>query len=176
MVKPKLLLVALAVALVSGAVLALAQTASGKGKPGASDLAWLAGSWRGTMSGSEAQEVWSKPEQGSLMGMFRLRGKERTSVYEFLLIEEEADGLYLRFQHIGPGYKVWEKDGPLEFRLTSSDGRLFVFESPDPKQAPTRITYGRLADDKLTVTVETVREGAVKDSFDVAYERAEAAR
>ena len=137
------------------------------------DLAWLAGSWRGDMSGSEAQEVWSKPAQGALMGMFRLLGKERTSVFEFLLIEQEEDGLQLRFQHFGPGYRVWEKDGPLEFRLSSTDGRLFTFESPDPTQAPSRITYSRPSEGKLIVTVETLREGAVKDSFDVVYERVE---
>jgi hypothetical protein len=135
------------------------------------DLAWLAGSWTGDMAGQVAEETWSAPSAGAMMGMFRLLGETGTSVFEFLLLEESQANLYLRFQHFGPGYRPWEKSGPLEFRLTAASADAFTFESLDPNQSPTRIVYARPSPTQMIATVETVRGGRVSDSFDVVYTR-----
>lgn len=135
------------------------------------DLAWLAGGWHGDMAGEVAEETWSKPAAGAMMGMFRLLDEKKTSVFEFLLLEEGPDGIQLRFQHFGPGYKVWEKERPLEFRLTAATDKVFTFESPDPTQSPTRILYAKTSPTQMIATVETVREGRVAESFDVVYAR-----
>ena len=136
------------------------------------DFDWLAGSWSGAMFGLSAEEHWSTPKAGGMLGSFRLLGEVPSkTIYEFLLLEEDAAGIHLRFQHVGPGYKVWEQDGPLEFKLVSAEGRVYTFESPDPAQSPTRLTYALPDPGRLIVTVETVREGQVKESFDVVYTR-----
>ena len=164
-----------ALALVAGAVLGRAPRTALQESPRASlaDLAWLSGTWQGSMSGQQAEETWSTPAAGGMMGMFRLWDAKKVAVYEFLLLEEDQHGLHLRFRHIGPGHRAWEKEGPLEFKLTSAREGLFVFESPNPAQTPTRVTYALPDAGKLIVTVETVREGRTGDSFDVVFTRAE---
>jgi hypothetical protein len=175
MKKRRMGLALLALSLTSGAFLALAA----RGEPSQdrrttlADMAWLAGAWKGDMLGEVAEETWSEPAAGAMMGMFRLLGPKKTSVFEFLLLEEESDGLHLRFHHVGPGYKVWEKERPLEFRLTAATDTLFTFESPDPSQSPTRILYANAGPAQMIATVETVREGRVTESFDVVYARGE---
>jgi hypothetical protein len=170
-------LAALALLGISGALAwaspGAARALQDKPRVGIDDLAWLAGEWQGDMVGEVAEETWSKPERGAMMGMFRLLGEKKTSVFEFLLLEEGPDGLHLRLQHFGPGYKVWEKERPLEFRLTAATDTVFTFESPDPTQSPTRILYAEASPTQMIVTVETIRDGRVAESFDVVYARAE---
>jgi hypothetical protein len=164
---------ALALLVISGAFIGWASAARAPQdrRVGIADMAWLAGEWRGDMVGEVAEETWSQPAAGAMMGMFRLLGEKQTSVFEFLLLEESPEGLYLRFQHFGPGYKVWEKERPLEFRLTAATDKVFTFESPDPTQSPTRILYAKTSPTQMIATVETVRDGRVAESFDVVYAR-----
>jgi hypothetical protein len=170
-------LAALALGAIAGVVLALAgraeQSEERAERGSLADLAWLAGSWTGDMEGQVAEETWSAPAAGGMMGMFRLLGEKGTSVFEFLLLEEGQGNLHLRFQHVGPGYRVWEKERPLEFRLVSAEEKAFTFESPDPNQSPTRIVYTLPSPTQMIATVETVRDGRVADSFDVVYRRRE---
>lgn len=162
----------LALSLISGAVFALAgRVEQDRPRATIADLAWLAGEWKGDMAGQVAEETWSDPAAGAMMGMFRLLGEKKTSVFEFLLLEEGSDGIQLRFHHVGPGYKVWEKERPLEFRLTAATDKVFTFESPDPTQSPTRILYAEASPSQMIATVETVRDGRVAESFDVVYAR-----
>ena len=158
-------------ALLGGASVGDARAAQDKTRTTLADLAWLAGEWRGDMFGEVAEETWSEPAAGAMMGMFRLLGEKKTSVFEFLLLEEAQEGLHLRFHHLGPGYKIWEKDGPLEFRLTAATDKAFTFESPDPTQSPTRIVYAVASPTQMIATVETIRDGKVAESFDVVYAR-----
>lgn len=135
------------------------------------DLAWLQGNWSGDALGGHCEEQWSSASGGSMMGMFRLVAEQKTSLFEFLVIEQEASDLYFRFKHFGPGYVPWEKDGPLEFKLSSSNETTWVFDSPDAKQTPSRLTYTHPDKDKLIITVETLREGSPSKSFDVVLTR-----
>ena len=166
---------ALALALISGVALTAGRAAQSEERAeergSIADLAWLAGSWKGDMEGQVAEETWSAPAAGAMMGMFRLLGEKGTSVFEFLLLEESQGNLHLRFQHVGPGYRVWEKERPLEFRLVATHEKTFTFESLDPDQSPTRIVYALPSATQMIATVETVRGGKVANSFDVVYER-----
>ena len=40
--------------------------------PKPADVTWLAGSWRGQMSGGQIEEVWTPLQGGVMMGMFRM--------------------------------------------------------------------------------------------------------
>jgi hypothetical protein len=57
--------------------------------------------------------------------------------------------------------------------LTAATDTVFTFESPDPTQSPTRILYAEASPTQMIVTVETIRDGRVAESFDVVYARAE---
>ncbi len=170
-----LLSVSLILALATGvwATLAGQPSQSSQGtKVTLEDIAWLEGTWKGEMFEQRAEETWSSAEKGAMMGMFRLLGDQKTSVFEFMLLEETPQGLDLRFVHIGPGYEIWEEDGaPLVFSLSSADSKVFTFESPDPAQSPNRILYTLPDQGQMIVTVETMRDGKAKDAFDVVYSR-----
>jgi len=136
------------------------------------DLRWMEGRWSGNGLGGVAEEIWSAPAGGAMMGMFRLLDDQgKVSLYEFMLIEEDAQGLHLRFKHFGKGYAPWEKEAPLSFDLQSWTGLRFQFASKDKGQSPTHVLYARTDQDQMLVTVQTLREDKEPEAFDVVYER-----
>jgi len=96
------------------------------------DLAWMAGRWTGTGLGSKAEEIWSTPEGGAMMGMFR-QSAETTAggdsggirFYELMTLSEDQGSLILRIKHFRPDLRGWEeKDERMEFKLLRvTDGR-----------------------------------------------------
>ena len=79
------------------------------------DSAWLAGHWLGDGFGGTSEEVWTKPVNGVMMGMFRLHDKDgKLAFYEFLTIDEKG----LTLKHFHPGLKGWEtKDEVVTFKM-----------------------------------------------------------
>ncbi len=157
------LIIAVAVALTG--IVALAWAAlplrAQEGPTRLEDLAWMEGRWRGEAFGGTAEETWSAPKAGGMMGMFRLIDEEgAVSLYEFFLIEQGTRGLELRFKHFGPGFEPWEKGEPLRFELESCTDRRAQFVSLDPDQSPTHMLYSHPDDDQMLVTVQALREGS----------------
>ncbi len=63
----------------------------------AADIGWLAGNWRGTMSGGQIEEVWTPSAGGVMMGIFRMLDPQGQALfYEFQVIEETASELASR--------------------------------------------------------------------------------
>jgi hypothetical protein len=95
------------------------------------DLNWLVGHWQGEPPGGGlAEEVWTAPAAGAMMGSFRWTRGEKVVVYEFLLLEETPEGLVLRLRHFSTGSKAWEeKDAPLDFHLTEGGPKSAVFDA-----------------------------------------------
>jgi hypothetical protein len=109
------------------------------------DLAWIEGHWRGTGLGAVAEEVWSAPEAGAMMGMFRLIRDGKLSFYEILTLSQEGESVLLRIKHFNPDLTGWEeKDRSVEFRLVRLDPRHAWFDG---------LTFERSDDDTLRVTV-----------------------
>jgi len=136
------------------------------------DLAWMEGRWTGNAFGGMAEEIWSRPAGGAMMGMFRLIDEHgKVSLYEFLLVEEDARGLHLSFKHFGKGHEAWEKEGPLTFDIESWTERRFQFASKDKAQSPTHMLYARTDQDQMLVTVQTIRDEAEPESYDMIFER-----
>lgn len=134
-----------------------AKEAANAGAQKLASVAWLAGRWQ-SAAGERVtcEEHWSAPAGKAMVGMFRLLSGERPGVYELLLLEEEADGVWLRLRHFRPNMVEMEKE-PLKLKLASATADKLVFENPTGEQ-PKRITYA-LAGDELTAKVETTRGG-----------------
>ena len=113
--------------------------------PGAAaDLAWMAGEWRAIEGETVQEERWSAPLGGILLGTARtvIAGKAR--FFEYLRIEERADGLVYVASPLGRG--------ATEFRLTDGSARRARFENP-AHDWPTTIEYELRADGRLTARV-----------------------
>ena len=161
-----------AVALIAAGVSYATTTRAQGGPVKLEELAWLEGRWGGDALGGHCEEIWSAPSGGSMMGMFRLVTDDKASVYEFLMLEETAKGVTLRFKHYSPGFEPWEKEAPLVLELVRVGAASWTFESPVEGQSPSRMIYTRPDKDQMIVTVETVREGRPEpESFDVPLKR-----
>jgi len=81
------------------------------------DYTWLVGSWEGDGFGGVSHEIWEKPVNGTMMGMYRHIDSEGELVfYEFMLLDETG----LRLKHFNPDLTSWEeKDDMTTFEMIS---------------------------------------------------------
>lgn len=93
------------------------------------DLAWLAGSWQGSWGPRIAQQVWTPPNSGVMLGSFQLAENDKTLVVEIFTLTETPEGIELRIRHFTPSLMPWEKDGPTVLKLTSMDAKSAIFEN-----------------------------------------------
>lgn len=140
----------------------LSTTISASGQPAGTftlkDVAWFAGPWRSPASEKMlAEEHWSEPAGGAMIGMFRLVNGEKPVIYEFLLLEETKDGVFMRLRHYKTAMADVDKE-PIRLKLVKSSKSEAVFENPD-NEKPKRITYALTTPDQVLVTVETTRDG-----------------
>ena len=116
------------------------------------DLAFMAGQWRGSVGEDTAEEHWTHPASGNLMGMFRwIAADGSINLLEMLSITEQDSTLYLRLIHYDTKLATAE-DEPLTFKLASLKDRVVRFE-PLNAGALEAITYDRSTPDKFGITV-----------------------
>jgi hypothetical protein len=153
------LLLALGLAL-AGPLPDAAQVAQGAGKGSVSldDLSWLAGSWRGEIQGAKAatrfETHYTAPQGGVILSIskaFRPDGK--LAWFEFERFESQ-DGV-LRVTPY-PGGKA-----SVSFTLVEYDAaaKKAVFANPE-HDYPNRITYQRVAEDRLRFVVAGDKQGS----------------
>jgi Domain of unknown function (DUF6265) len=127
------------------------------GSTSLSDLSWIAGDWQ-TAPGGRAQieEHWTQVAGSSMMGMSRTVAGDKTVEFEYLRIEQRADGIYYVAHPKArcPG---------TDFKLTRSSATQAVFENPE-HDFPKRIIYRKTADDSLTASIDA-GEGSKAMSF-----------
>ena len=115
--------------------------------PTLADLSWISGDWQ-TAPGGKAQieEHWTQPAGASMMGMGRTVASNKTVEFEYLRIEQRADGIYYVAHPKGrcPG---------TDFKLTRASATEAVFENPQ-HDFPKRVIYRKGSDDALTATVD----------------------
>jgi Domain of unknown function (DUF6265) len=124
------------------------------------DLAWIAGSWRGTIDGGEIEEVWTAPAGGRMLGMFRWTKGDRLIVYELLeLAPNAANHAVLRLRHFGAKLNAFEdKEGALVFKLSASTPTEAQFLQRTKEQT-TRLVYKKDGDRGLIVTLFRTSQG-----------------
>lgn len=136
-------------------VLVLMSTSSSAAAGGVEQLAWLAGNWVSEEGGGLVQEVWTQPRAGAMTGMFRLIDGDEVRVLEYLVIADEADGVFYQFKHFRSDYTTWEGEGPpirLEL-VESSRGRAVFQNTREVEGQPAYISYLLGEDGRLSVFV-----------------------
>jgi len=115
-------------------------------------FAGLAGCWERNEKGSQFNEMWLKPAGMSMIGVGRTVKGGKTVDFEFLRIEQRADGMY---------YVARPKANKDEtaFKLKSADAGVFVFENPE-HDFPQRIIY-KINGTALTARIEGTENGKV---------------
>ena len=129
--------------------------------PTLADLAWMSGSWETAPGGTrQIEEHWTAAAGATMMGMSRTVAGEKTVEFEYLRIEQRADGIYYVAHPKArcPG---------TDFKLTRASATEAVFENPQ-HDFPKRIIYRKGADDSLTANVDA-GEGTRTISY--AYRR-----
>ena len=115
--------------------------------PTLADLAWMSGAWETAPGGRrQIEEHWTVAAGATMMGMSRTVAGEKTVEFEYLRIEQRADGIYYVAHPKArcPG---------TDFKLTRASANEAVFENPQ-HDFPKRIIYRKGADDSLTASVD----------------------
>jgi len=129
--------------------------------PTLSDISWISGDWQTEPGGRrQIEEHWTKVAGESMLGMSRTVAGDKTVEFEYLRIEQRADGIYYVAHPKArcPG---------TDFKLTRATATEAVFENPQ-HDFPKRIIYRKTADDALTASIDG-GEGTKSLSF--AYRR-----
>jgi len=91
-------------------------------------LGWMVGRWAGADGDTRIEEIWSPPDAGIMIGVFRWLKEGETSLYEFMLLKPGSAGLELHIKHFSPDLVGWEeKDASTAFDLVEVNGREAVF-------------------------------------------------
>jgi hypothetical protein len=124
-------------------------------EPQLADLAWMAGTWSSTADGMLTHEAWLPPAGGLMLGMNRSAaaeaGPRNSTSYEYLRIEERADGLVYVASPMGRGTTA--------FPLADVGDRFVVFANPE-HDFPQEIRYELTAAGALHARVSGTIEGA----------------
>ena len=116
---------------------------------------WLAGSWSCALAGGVYEAHYSTPAGGRILSHSRLLRDEQVRFYEFEVFEMQG-----QVAHLSPFPRGQAVTG---FELVELDNerREAVFENPD-KDYPTRISYRRVDEDRLLITLSDPHGGSDK--------------
>lgn len=114
--------------------------------PTLADISWIAGGWQTTGGKRQIEEHWTQVAGASMLGMSRTVVGEKTVEFEYLRIEQRADGIY---------YVAHPKARcpATDFKLTRASATEAVFENPQ-HDFPKRVIYRKTGDDSLTATID----------------------
>jgi hypothetical protein len=114
--------------------------------PSIRDLAWLEGTWRGQIGGRDFEARYSGADGGQVLSASKYTKDGLPAGFEFERFEEQGDSLILT--------PFPEGKSSVTFRLAELDAkaRRAVFENL-AHDFPTRLSYQRVANDRLTILV-----------------------
>ena len=134
------------------------------------DFAWLAGRWQGSWGPRVAQQVWTVPKAGVMMGTFQLAENDKTLVLELFTVVEEPGGIKFHLRHFTPSLVAWEKPGPTVLNLASADPKSITFENPTDGE-PKRAVFTRVDADTYISRSEVVPEKGQVQITEITYHR-----
>jgi hypothetical protein len=112
---------------------------------GLAALEFMTGSWASTTPEGQTEEMWTAPRGGTMLGVGRVVAGERTAFFEFMTIEEQAEGIVLTAMPRGA------KGVP--FKLVEIQGGQAIFANPD-HDFPKRIIYRKEPNGMLAARVD----------------------
>jgi hypothetical protein len=120
------------------------------------EMAWLAGRWTGDGLGGRTEEIWSPPDAGVMMGMFRLIRDDKVAFYEFLTLRSGEQGLTMQLKHFNPDMSGWEeKKDFVEFLYVGREDNRYYFSG---------LTFIRDGEDALTIYLALRgKDGSVRE-------------
>lgn len=134
------------------------------------DFAWLAGRWQGAWGPRVAQQTWTTPQAGVMLGTFQLTEGDKTLVLELFTVVDDADGIKLYLRHFTPSLVAWEKAGPTTLRLQSADATSIVFVNAIDGQ-PKQSLITRVDPDTYSSHSEIVTEKGDSQITEITYHR-----
>jgi len=108
-------------------------------------VAWIGGTWTGTLGSSSIEERWTPPAGGSMMAISRTLRDGLMSAFEFLCIVERDGGLVYTAMPNG-------RMPATDFTLTKIDESSATFENP-AHDFPKMIRYAKRPDGSLEATI-----------------------
>lgn len=108
-------------------------------------LKFLTGEWRGEGLGMQADEMWSSPFAGTMLGTFRLVKDDKLVFTEFFVLEKDGESFKLKLKHFDDKFAGWEaKDKSVDFKLIRVENNTAWFDG---------MTYQRMPNGNLNVWV-----------------------
>jgi hypothetical protein len=106
---------------------------------------WIAGHWQGEAFGGIAEEIWTAPLGGSMMGSFKLVIDGSVKFYELCTIAKIDSTIILRLKHFHNDLKGWEeKDKTVDFNLIKVTPYQVFFDG---------FTFERINDNEMNLYV-----------------------
>lgn len=128
-------------------------TMQGPAKQDVSILSWMSGTWVGVIGQTEMEEQWTTPKGGSLLGVHRDVRAGRTISFEFMRIQQDADGI-----------TFWGSPGgkpAVPFRAIEVTSQRVTFENKE-HDFPQRVIYWLTADGMLHAKIEGTMNGKLE--------------
>lgn len=118
-------------------------------------LAFLKGTWGGTMNGDPVEETWSAPSADTIIGMFRWQHDGATTMYELLAIKNEPEGPTLRLRHFDAKFEPWKNEaaGVAAMRAAEVSENRVLFKNESDVGGLASCEYHRTNPDTLAITV-----------------------
>lgn len=120
-------------------------------------VAWLSGRWQGEGLGGAAEETWSEPAGGSMVGYFRLVRDDKPVFYEIMTLLEVEGSLELRLKHVNPDMTGWEEKADfVTFKLAKLEPDAAYFSG---------LTFRRVQPDRLEIylALRNRADGSVRE-------------
>jgi hypothetical protein len=118
--------------------------------PKLADLSFMTGCWKGTFQSRSGdgiiEEHYTAASENMILGTTRYLRDGRTVQYEFLLIQSDSSGIFMR---PFPNGRRSEHD----FRMTQVQDERAVFEAPE-HDFPKRIAYARSPHGTLVAQID----------------------
>jgi hypothetical protein len=133
-------------------------------QPTISDLSWLEGTWRGRIGGRDFEAHYTGVDGGQILSASKYTEDGKPAGFEFERFEQRGDTLLLT--------PFPEGKSSVSFPLADYDprGRRAVFENLG-HDFPTRISYQRVARDRLTILVSGPGEDGKEQVLTYALNR-----
>lgn len=135
-----------------------------------SDLDWLAGRWVGKWGPRTAEQVWTSPEAGLILGTFRVFEDHHTLLVELFTLEQKNDGVELHFRHFTPDLVPWERTAATKLTLQSYDSKKWTFLNSANDQ-PKRSVIIRVDPDTYTMRSEISSGDGPMRVVDITFHR-----